>query len=138
MLLFFFSTTRRHTSCALVTGVQTCALPISRNATCDRSKRDEASAEGTDVCPPPPRPSLVCASGRWVEEAVFGSRGGSRRSVLHAVGGPARYVDNGRAWVIDRAVGARGARRLRASLMSEARRVGNECFSPFRYAGVAV
>src|SRR3546814_9888602 len=29
---FFFSRSRRHTSCALVTGVQTCALPISRLA----------------------------------------------------------------------------------------------------------
>src|SRR3546814_7217530 len=28
MCLFFFSGRRRHTSCALVTGVQTCALPI--------------------------------------------------------------------------------------------------------------
>src|SRR3546814_3830163 len=28
MCLFFFSSRRRHTSCALVTGVQTCALPI--------------------------------------------------------------------------------------------------------------
>src|SRR3546814_1304415 len=27
--IFFFSSRRRHTSCALVTGVQTCALPIS-------------------------------------------------------------------------------------------------------------
>src|SRR3546814_6748504 len=27
---FFFSSTRRHTRCALVTGVQTCALPICR------------------------------------------------------------------------------------------------------------
>src|SRR3546814_19784490 len=27
--MFFFSSRRRHTSCALVTGVQTCALPIS-------------------------------------------------------------------------------------------------------------
>src|SRR3546814_9265828 len=27
-LLFFFSSRRRHTICALVTGVQTCALPI--------------------------------------------------------------------------------------------------------------
>src|SRR3546814_3023567 len=27
-LFFFFSSRRRHTSCALVTGVQTCALPI--------------------------------------------------------------------------------------------------------------
>src|SRR3546814_6868252 len=29
MYLFFFSSRRRHTRCALVTGVQTCALPIS-------------------------------------------------------------------------------------------------------------
>src|SRR3546814_8261790 len=27
--LFFFSSRRRHTRCALVTGVQSCALPIS-------------------------------------------------------------------------------------------------------------
>src|SRR3546814_7202714 len=31
---FFFSSIRRHTRCALVTGVQTCALPI-----CDRRGR---------------------------------------------------------------------------------------------------
>src|SRR3546814_10078744 len=29
MIVFFFSSRRRHTRCALVTGVQTCALPIS-------------------------------------------------------------------------------------------------------------
>src|SRR3546814_15603738 len=29
ILVFFFSSRRRHTRCALVTGVQTCALPIS-------------------------------------------------------------------------------------------------------------
>src|SRR3546814_9760035 len=28
MMFFFFSSRRRHTRCALVTGVQTCALPI--------------------------------------------------------------------------------------------------------------
>src|SRR3546814_6541675 len=28
--VFFFSSRRRHTRCALVTGVQTCALPIYR------------------------------------------------------------------------------------------------------------
>src|SRR3546814_8085823 len=28
VFIFFFSSIRRHTSCALVTGVQTCALPI--------------------------------------------------------------------------------------------------------------
>src|SRR3546814_8962734 len=31
VLVFFFSSRRRHTRCALVTGVQTCALPISRD-----------------------------------------------------------------------------------------------------------
>src|SRR3546814_1071541 len=30
LLFFFFSSRRRHTRCALVTGVQTCALPIAR------------------------------------------------------------------------------------------------------------
>src|SRR3546814_5474404 len=30
VLFFFFSSRRRHTRCALVTGVQTCALPIYR------------------------------------------------------------------------------------------------------------
>src|SRR3546814_7271755 len=30
LFLFFFSSRIRHTSCALVTGVQTCALPISQ------------------------------------------------------------------------------------------------------------
>src|SRR3546814_8649947 len=29
--VFFFSSRRRHTRCALVTGVQTCALPIFRS-----------------------------------------------------------------------------------------------------------
>src|SRR3546814_2561798 len=53
-VVFFFSSRRRHTRCALVTGVQTCALPISSdgdhsgqeggagNNTCD----DTASAFG--------------------------------------------------------------------------------------------
>src|SRR3546814_3946582 len=34
---FFFSSRRRHTRCALVTGVQTCALPIWRGAPCGES-----------------------------------------------------------------------------------------------------
>src|SRR3546814_5021597 len=34
---FFFSSRRRHTRCAVVTGVQTCALPIWRGAPCGES-----------------------------------------------------------------------------------------------------
>src|SRR3546814_7703499 len=42
-LLFylFFSSRRRHTRCALVTGVQTCALPISQN----RSSSSDAGCQ---------------------------------------------------------------------------------------------
>src|SRR3546814_6241819 len=46
-VLFFFSSRRRHTRCALVTGVQTCALPISRRSR-DRPaswSRQERAAE---------------------------------------------------------------------------------------------
>src|SRR3546814_16894677 len=32
LIIFFFSSRRRHTRCALVTGVQTCALPILSTA----------------------------------------------------------------------------------------------------------
>src|SRR3546814_7705790 len=35
MISFFFSSRRRHTICALVTGVQTCALPISHDPKLD-------------------------------------------------------------------------------------------------------
>src|SRR3546814_10044404 len=41
-MVFFFSSRRRHTRCALVTGVQTCALPISDNPAL-------AAATGIDV-----------------------------------------------------------------------------------------
>src|SRR3546814_13195485 len=40
---FFFSSRRRHTRCALVTGVQTCALPISQKIQHGRN-HDEAAA----------------------------------------------------------------------------------------------
>src|SRR3546814_4029531 len=42
VFVFFYSSRRRHTSCALVTGVQTCALPISRPG----SRRAYARAAG--------------------------------------------------------------------------------------------
>src|SRR3546814_7561338 len=39
---FFFSSRRRHTICALVTGVQTCALPICHNLDRVRTRAKEA------------------------------------------------------------------------------------------------
>src|SRR3546814_15230526 len=40
LVVLFFSSRRRHTRCALVTGVQTCALPISTKLSCSRPKRE--------------------------------------------------------------------------------------------------
>src|SRR3546814_10768138 len=47
-VFFFFSSRRRHTRCALVTGVQTCALPIF-SATAPRSARDRLLSRGRDI-----------------------------------------------------------------------------------------
>src|SRR3546814_3524400 len=49
MLCFFFvSSRRRHTRCALVTGVQTCALPISRQAKAGSRDTDGAAPVADD------------------------------------------------------------------------------------------
>src|SRR3546814_4167602 len=45
---FFFSSRRRHTRCALVTGVQTCALPIYRAARLDRRDVDDRAVDHLD------------------------------------------------------------------------------------------
>src|SRR3546814_1987449 len=52
MLVFFFSSRRRHTRCALVTGVQTCALPIclQRHAVVERAE-PHRDAGGPDQRP---------------------------------------------------------------------------------------
>src|SRR3546814_6841033 len=42
MSVFVFSSRSRHTSCALVTGVQTCALPISPTTSRRRRRRSKA------------------------------------------------------------------------------------------------
>src|SRR3546814_10246634 len=46
--LFFFSSRRRHTSCALVTGVQTCALPICQ-VPAPNEQDEEQDEEGSFI-----------------------------------------------------------------------------------------
>src|SRR3546814_9665193 len=48
--IFFFSSRRRHTRCALVTGVQTCALPISSSSSAIGSRRVEPDRDIVDFC----------------------------------------------------------------------------------------
>src|SRR3546814_4059483 len=52
-MIFFFSSRRRHTRCALVTGVQTCALPICRRILVRTGKGMKTQAAGLppDVLP---------------------------------------------------------------------------------------
>src|SRR3546814_8201675 len=49
LLICFFSSRRRHTRCALVTGVQTCALPIwaGEASDADRAGIERLLSEGT-------------------------------------------------------------------------------------------
>src|SRR3546814_16891306 len=103
---FFFSSRRRHTRCALVTGVQTCALPIYRRPT-----HYECVALPTEL------PGREPAS---VTEAVRAAEAGQDTS-----GG--RWAR--RAWSSRVSFGKRSSARA-ASSRSEERRVGKECVSP--------
>src|SRR3546814_5203661 len=53
LLFFFFSSRRRHTRCALVTGVQTCALPIFILRACANGRRQQFTMR------------LIAAPRRW-------------------------------------------------------------------------
>src|SRR3546814_19923148 len=53
VFIFFFSSRRRHTRCALVTGVQTCALPIfdpSTGAKGEVAFHNASAADVADAC----------------------------------------------------------------------------------------
>src|SRR3546814_16324753 len=64
-MCFFFSSRRRHTSCALVTGVQTCALPIllvADDHSLSLQRRDRRRREPVVLIiehPDVPRPRLI-------------------------------------------------------------------------------
>src|SRR3546814_17868397 len=70
-MLFFFSSRRRHTRCALVTGVQTCALPIYFNAAgaCSSRGIGESHAPETHLIPK----LLRRAAGETLDVQVFGT-----------------------------------------------------------------
>src|SRR3546814_1398328 len=61
----FFSSRRRHTSCALVTGVQTCALPISL----------KVAIHAAAPCPVPVKQAMIDWWGPVLFEYYAGSEG---------------------------------------------------------------
>src|SRR3546814_20730300 len=74
--LLFFSSRRRHTRCALVTGVQTCALPISLVETVPAgSSGDAADDPAIWANPGDPAASLVSATEKKAGMYVYDMRG---------------------------------------------------------------
>src|SRR3546814_7552899 len=84
--VFFFSSRRRHTRCALVTGVQTCALPISdgigpiarfaegcpEESFCVHSTSWSCGAVHCGACNTKPCARGLYPPGRYVEEPFAG------------------------------------------------------------------
>src|SRR3546814_8906438 len=78
MVICFFASRRRHTRCALVTGVQTCALPISRQLTRTHGRvfplTREGIAQGLARPAPSPEPDdlnmIALQEGTRVTEAA--------------------------------------------------------------------
>src|SRR3546814_5299807 len=64
MCCFFFSSRRRHTRCALVTGVQTCALPICRLTSRAALSHSEALEEASRHM------KVLVASDDWLPDCM--------------------------------------------------------------------
>src|SRR3546814_10612110 len=62
-MLFFFSSRRRHTRCALVTGVQTCALPILMPLAATLGVRIDEGSKDRVAGKLPVRPEICTAGG---------------------------------------------------------------------------
>src|SRR3546814_11723986 len=85
-MCFFFSSRRRHTRCALVTGVQTCALPTPMIETERLSLRPYTLADYTPY-------SAMCLDPEVVRY-IGGNRYRRRMPGIHFYGMP----DTGRCW----------------------------------------
>src|SRR3546814_13424128 len=116
--LFFFSSRRRHTRCALVTGVQTCALPIS-------------GAPMTELDPAPVRDGHVDWARFLGGKLSTPTDTGVSKQKLQELSNKILTLP------ADLTLQARVAkiyddRRKMAAGRSEERRVGKECVSTFR------
>src|SRR3546814_20409603 len=129
-MFFFFSSRRRHTRCALVTGVQTCALPIcgstwtpnpTRRPAATRPRRRSAPGRGAPACHP-----AGCAGARTsVDEGLVA--GGLQPAPYGVRRGREQLGEEHDAGLLGRVDAAR--RR------SAQRRVGKEGVSPCRTRG---
>src|SRR3546814_12989890 len=112
MCFFFFSSRRRHTRCALVTGVQTCALPISA----------EQAAQAADPMPAawPAEPAAFTQAVRAYVKAQLAAGEAEARATMKRYGLDAD------------AILARSQANPASQLRTEERRVGKACVSQVR------
>src|SRR3546814_14899708 len=100
VMFFFFSSRRRHTRCALVTGVQTCALPICFHAAA--TGRASINLDGFAMTPAMLRGLAAQAAGGVdliVAEAAMGlfdGAGRDRKSVVEGKSVSVRVDPGGR------------------------------------------
>src|SRR3546814_6565413 len=116
-IIFFFSSRRRHTRCALVTGVQTCALPIWREMAGRGARKDilcrrrvvagagtgpygrhrPSTADGASVSAAPAGAAAACALARADGyEAAQAGRQSFRFAYSDPAGGGGAAVGNGK------------------------------------------
>src|SRR3546814_6592629 len=86
-LVLFFSSRRRHTMCALVTGVQTCALPICSETVCPSwMPLSRSIVKKRFGCPIPASASTVPSLCSLIHFSQFSTRPELRRSEERRVG----------------------------------------------------
>src|SRR3546814_20228834 len=109
LFFFFFSSRRRHTRCALVTGVQTCALPI-----CAVDDRIEAALQQADevlagVAAAPRGLGVVAAELLLADAAVVALQlllGGELGAVVGRLAAALAVLAGAVLALVDRALGA--------------------------------
>src|SRR3546814_1221635 len=137
ILCFFFSSRRRHTRCALVTGVQTCALPICELV--------EASHRQVNDGEDPGEAALICAAlSRVAGERFFLvmlERNRARqtlRATVEAI--PVETPEDARDYILHHprvlALEAEGMRRLHLSEPAAAMELGAGSFTCERLHGL--
>src|SRR3546814_15488832 len=122
MFLFFFSSRRRHTRCALVTGVQTCALPILEQ------RHEEMIIVAIDNRHPNGLAAQFPRAGETGEPATqYNDMGGP--TCAHSPPGVAIHVQSQSLLSVEGAGSASPARLDHAWQLSRSdeRRVGKEC-----------
>src|SRR3546814_4097570 len=116
-MFFLLSSRRRHTRCALVTGVQTCALPISVLIGYGRVGRHIGELLG----------------GRGEALTVIDDR--TDRAATAEEAGAVAIVGNAAGLVVERTKGIETFGHGLMTGRSEERRVGKGCVSTCRYRG---